>query len=100
MPDFNKLQKHVDKLSTLLGSKQIGKMSWNAFVAEHWKAIVEMWDNPEDKSEGPKGLTPKRAKELERKSIVYDVGFNGDQLEIVKGVLLDVGPNCFQPKKN
>lgn len=44
-------------------------------------------------------MTPERAKKLEGAAVVYDVGFTGGQIEMTQGVLMDVGPDCFNKKR-
>jgi hypothetical protein len=95
MPNFSKLQEHADKLSALLKNREMGRASWTMFVGEHWKAIADMWTSQKNEIKGQKSITPERAKELEGVAVVYGVGLTESQVGITRGVLIDVGPNCF-----
>ncbi len=44
MPDFDKLAKHADKLSSFLKDRQPGLASWSMSIGYYWNKIVEQWD--------------------------------------------------------
>lgn len=43
---FDELKDHVDKMHQLLEDPQPGMISWNEFLTQHWKALIEGWGKP------------------------------------------------------
>ena len=95
MPDFDKLHHHVKALNELLEDRQEGLATWNLMAGGHWKDIVDLWTDQEDDTGG---ITPERAKELEGAAVVYGVMVTKGQVGVTKGILMEVGPDCFDKK--
>lgn len=51
MPDFKKLEQHVNNLSNLLSNPQEGLGSWCLLVGNEWGKISEMWQEPGSRRE-------------------------------------------------
>lgn len=44
---LDKLKSHVSRLDGLLREPELGLMTWQMMMLQHWKAIAELWNGDE-----------------------------------------------------